>query len=447
MELIGNKQRRREEAGESGRESSAEALLSGETRLYQKHFPGTGIWRKARGASSAGTTWSSPRGPEAKQERSVPHRRSLPSAEAPRNPRSGEQRALLRASRPRPRLQGELPGPVGERLHPPVRREGHGEIGDHRLPGAHPQDGLLQVPPPPPQRRAHGRSGGGGGAASSFAGRDQANGVGTVIDEHLLEFLLRMDHSEEADNPVPATVSNLVVHIIDTYVDHVHDIITNLEMELDAVELELDKGGFTAKKQMMDDRRFPKMHLNLQRLLLPAQVVAHGEQVFPRVKEKLANKSWFASEDTLSLEELIGRLRRLKENVGFIVNRVTAIQAGLDSWQAEQINRKLYYLSFLSMIFLPLSIVTGIFGMNVGGVPWTAQRAPSLDNGFRNVLLICAGILLFLLVCFTFPALYARISAWKRRRALKRNLSLNRKSFLKRGANGSPSEGRGYVRI
>ncbi|XXG54071.1 hypothetical protein AAC387_Pa03g2044 [Persea americana] len=74
-------------------------------------------------------------------------------------------------------------------------------------------------------------------------------------------------------------------------------------------------GGFALKKEMLDSRRFPKMHLNLQRLL---QVVAHGEQVFPRVKEKCATK--------------------------------------------EQINRKLYYLSILSVIFLPLSIITGIFG-------------------------------------------------------------------------------------
>ena len=88
-------------------------------------------------------------------------------------------------------------------------------------------------------------------------------------------------------------------------------------------------------------------------------MIAHGEQVFPRIKEKCSPKHWFASEDIVSLEELIGRLRRLKENVGFIANRVTAIQAGLDSWQAEQINRKLYYLSFLSIIFLPLSVVTG----------------------------------------------------------------------------------------
>ena len=88
-------------------------------------------------------------------------------------------------------------------------------------------------------------------------------------------------------------------------------------------------------------------------------MIAHGEQVFPRVKEKCSTKDWFANEDVNSLEELIGRLRRLKDNVGFISNRVTAIQAGLDSWQAEQINRKLYCLSFLSIIFLHLSIITG----------------------------------------------------------------------------------------
>lgn len=102
------------------------------------------------------------------------------------------------------------------------------------------------------------------------------------------------------------------------------------------------------------------MHLTaITFIFLGLQVIGHGEQVFPRVKEKCASKDWFASEDVNALEELVGRLRRLKDNVGFIVNRVTAIQAGLDSWQSEQINKKLYYLSFLSIIFLPLSIITG----------------------------------------------------------------------------------------
>ncbi|XP_071716111.1 uncharacterized protein [Rutidosis leptorrhynchoides] len=264
---------------------------------------------------------------------------------------------------------------------------------------------------------------------------------GIVIKEHVLDFLLTMNHSEEADNPVPKSVSNLVVHIVDTHVDHLEDVVTKLEIELDSVEVDMDKGGFSLKKQLLDDRRFPKMHLDLQRLL---QVITHGEQVFPRVKEKCASKEWFASEDINSLEELIGRLRRLKDNVGFISNRVTAVQAGLDSWQAEQINRKLYYLSFLSIIFLPLSIITGVFGMNVGGVPWTGQRDPALVDGFRNVMLVCLATLGLVLLCFLFPFLYSRITAWKRQRALKRSWSLNRRSFLKRTV---PDERGGYLRL
>ncbi|XP_051132500.1 uncharacterized protein LOC127252388 [Andrographis paniculata] len=265
---------------------------------------------------------------------------------------------------------------------------------------------------------------------------------GTVIQEHVLDFLLMMNHSEEADNPVPLSISNLVVHIIDTHVDHLQDVVTRLEIELDSVELEIDRGGFALKKQMLDDRKFPKMHLDLQRLL---QVIAHGEQVFPRVKEKCSLKDWFANEDINALEELIGRIRRLKENVGFIANRVTAIQAGLDSWQSEQINRKLYYLSFLSIIFLPLSIITGVFGMNVGGVPWTNQREPELKDGFRNVMILSVAMLGIILLCFVFPALYSRIiMAWRRRQSLTRSWSLNRKSFLRMGGG---RERRGYLRI
>ncbi|KAK4381307.1 UNVERIFIED_CONTAM: Zinc transport protein ZntB [Sesamum angustifolium] len=281
--------------------------------------------------------------------------------------------------------------------------------------------------------------------SSNYSSSENKDRGGIVIREHVLEFLLTMNHSEEADNPVPRSVSNLVVHILDTHVDHLQDVVTKLEIELDAVEFELDRGGFALKKQMLDDRKFPRMHLDLQRLL---QVIAHGEQVFPRVKEKCSSKDWFAHEDINALEELIGRIRRLKENVGFIANRVKAVQAGLDSWQAEQINRKLYYLSFLSIIFLPLSIITGVFGMNVGGVPWTGQRDPELKNGFRNVMMLCAGMLVIVLLCFVFPALYSRVMSWRRRQLLLRSLSITRKSFIRRSPGGGErSERGGYLRL
>lgn len=253
-------------------------------------------------------------------------------------------------------------------------------------------------------------------------GSDQSRGTGIVIQEHVLEFLLTMNHSEEADNRVPTSISNLVVHIIDTHVDHLQDVLTKLEMDLDENERELDTGGYVVKQQMLVDRLFPKMHLKLQRLL---QVISHGEQVFPRFKEKCASKSWSISEDLTAMQVCFGRLQKLKENVGFLANRITALQAGLDTWQSEQINRKLYYLSFLSIIFLPLSIVTSAFGMNVGGVPWTEQREPSLKNGFRNVLLLCAGILLILFACFSAGPLYKRLSRQNNKNRWRSNSLMN----------------------
>uniref|UniRef100_A0A0V0IIK0 Putative zinc transport protein ZntB-like n=1 Tax=Solanum chacoense TaxID=4108 RepID=A0A0V0IIK0_SOLCH len=273
--------------------------------------------------------------------------------------------------------------------------------------------------------------------------REQRGRGRTVIREHVLDFLLTKNHFEEADNPVTKSVSNLVVHVLDRHVDHVQDIVTKLEIELDSVELELDKGCFAVKQQMLEDRRFPKVHLDSQRLL---QVIAYGEQVIPRVKEKCCSKDWFAIDDINTLEELIGQLKSLKESVGFIANRVTGIQAGLESWQADQITGKLYHLSFLSVMFLPLSVVTGVFGMNVGGVPWTNQNEPELKDGFHNVMFLFVALILLVLFCFLFPEFYTCVSTWKQRRDMKRSWSLNHKSSF-RSSSRERNDKEGYQRL
>jgi hypothetical protein len=86
--------------------------------------------------------------------------------------------------------------------------------------------------------------------------------------------------------------------------------------------------------------------------------------------------------------------------------------------------------------------------MNVGGVPWTGQIDPKIKDGFRNVMILCAAMLLLVLLCFCFPALYTHVVAWHRKRGMRRSWSLNRKSFLKRTKeNGGVQERGGYLRI
>ncbi|XP_058069498.1 uncharacterized protein LOC131218749 isoform X1 [Magnolia sinica] len=255
--------------------------------------------------------------------------------------------------------------------------------------------------------------------------RNEEKGVAAKngIEEGDVESRFEMNE-EEADNLVVKTVGNLLVHIVNRHMDHLQCIVTNLEIDLDTIEewmewlwenIEARRkiGGGTVKREMWDDRRLAKMHLDLQRLL---QVIAHVEQVFPRIEENFSQKSWWILPDNVNdLRAVINRLGRLKENVGFIGSRVEAIQAGfdsrqtaLDSKQAAQINQKLYYLSILSVILLPLSFITGIFGLSVGGIPWKDH-----EDGFRNVLLICAvmtAVLLAVLLAWrTFRVLYGRM--------------------------------------
>lgn len=83
--------------------------------------------------------------------------------------------------------------------------------------------------------------------------------------------------------------------------------------------------------------------------------------------------------------------------------------------------------------------------MNVGGVPWTEQRDPKLKDGFRNVILLCVAMLLFVLLCFIVPAIYARVAAWRRKRDVRRSWSLNRKSILRKTLGGEDRGG--YLRL
>nr|GEV52462.1 protein argonaute 4-like isoform X1 [Tanacetum cinerariifolium] len=72
--------------------------------------------------------------------------------------------------------------------------------------------------------------------------RDEPVDKGDIlIKEHVLDFLLTMNHSKEADNPVPRSLSYLIVHIIDTHVDHLEDVVSKLDIQKATREFPFDK--------------------------------------------------------------------------------------------------------------------------------------------------------------------------------------------------------------
>ena len=59
----------------------------------------------------------------------------------------------------------------------------------------------------------------------------------------------------------------------------------------------------------------------------------------------------------------------------------------LSSRLSEQMNRNMYLLSMVAAIFLPLGLITGLLGINVGGIPGTES-----PWAFTLVCLLLVGL-------------------------------------------------------
>ena len=54
---------------------------------------------------------------------------------------------------------------------------------------------------------------------------------------------------------------------------------------------------------------------------------------------------------------------------------------------SDQMNKKMYVLSIISAIFLPLTFLTGLLGINIGGIPGAQS-----DNAFLIFSLMLVAI-------------------------------------------------------
>jgi zinc transporter len=78
---------------------------------------------------------------------------------------------------------------------------------------------------------------------------------------------------------------------------------------------------------------------------------------------------WLSEAEALDLRRAIERLDMLGHDLDLIQDRARLLQDEIANKQAERTNHNLYILSIVTTIFLPITLITGVFGMNVGGLP------------------------------------------------------------------------------
>lgn len=79
--------------------------------------------------------------------------------------------------------------------------------------------------------------------------------------------------------------------------------------------------------------------------------------------------SWLDEDLRLDLRETSDRLVRQIEDLDLVRERAALTIEELYSHLSEQLNHRLYVLSVAAAIFLPLTFLTGLLGVNLGGIP------------------------------------------------------------------------------
>ncbi len=82
---------------------------------------------------------------------------------------------------------------------------------------------------------------------------------------------------------------------------------------------------------------------------------------------------WLAEEDRLHIREAADRFSRMTEELEAVRERAALLHEQLTDMRGEQMEVRALILSIVAMIFLPLTFVTGLMGMNV---PVPGQEDP-----------------------------------------------------------------------
>jgi len=118
------------------------------------------------------------------------------------------------------------------------------------------------------------------------------------------------------------------------------------------------------------------------------------------IKLSSVTAPWLGDNDRMRLREVTDQLIRYIEDLDSIRDRASVTQEELVNKQSEQMNSRMYVLSLVAALFLPLGFFTGLLGINVGGIP-------GADNPWAFLLFI-----VILIVIVTFQVIYFKRKQW-----------------------------------
>ncbi|MDT9000583.1 transporter [Paucibacter sp. APW11] len=192
---------------------------------------------------------------------------------------------------------------------------------------------------------------------------------------HPLRSVDRLRAAVKRGDALPTPVA-LLEHLLSDQADELQHIVRSASDRIDDIEDEI-----LARRQASHSAelaRLRRLSVRLQRLLAPEPGALLRVMANP--------PGWVGAEDKERLRRVNEEFAVVLRDIASLQERIKLLQEEASAQVAEQNNRSLFILTMVTVMALPINLVAGLLGMNVGGIPLNEH-----PHGFWLVLLLILG--------------------------------------------------------
>ena len=202
-----------------------------------------------------------------------------------------------------------------------------------------------------------------------------------VISTRRRSLLSTMDIATDFDNGCgPKTTSEFISVLSERLIARMSNTVYEIEESISDIEEKILTSSTNSLRNDLSATR--RQIIALRRYLSPQR-----EAMAQLLSDKI---TLFTSEEKIQLREATDQLIRFIEDLDSIKDRAIVCQEELNNTLAEQMNNRMFVLSVVAALFLPLGFLTGLLGVNVGGIPGAEN-----SNGFVFFIIILIVVAVF----------------------------------------------------
>ena len=163
----------------------------------------------------------------------------------------------------------------------------------------------------------------------------------------------------------PKTPGEFLVGIADRLIERMGPVISDIDETLDDLE---DQVQETPSPELRERLRPARQSTIMLRRYLAPQRDAMSRLLAEPVE-------WMSDLDHARIREIADRTTRYVEDLEAARERAAAVQEEFNYQASERMNRTMYVLTVVAAIMLPPSLLAGLLGINVGGMPGVENAA------------------------------------------------------------------------